>query len=171
MDVATLVTTLVIAVVGLYLTHSLRRQQSLKIEEQRLGAYRPIWELMEITSQSRGSLTRDEAQKLRTDMVSCYYRSGKGMFLTKATTELYWAVRSRLGQYVRGEDNEGRAKRCMKDFSLLRQQMRLDLQTLSGRPSYWTKLREEDKDLLRLAGIRNPENWGLPWYRRLLRSR
>lgn len=50
MDVATLVTTLVIAIVGLYLTHSLRRQQSLKIAEQRLAAYRPLWELRPISA-------------------------------------------------------------------------------------------------------------------------
>jgi hypothetical protein len=48
--------------------------------------------------------------------------------------------------------------------------MRLDLETLSGRPSDWKQLNEEDKALLKEAGIRNPETWGLPWPQRLLRG-
>jgi hypothetical protein len=175
MGIAELAVSSLLIILGLYLTHSLRRQQSLKIAEQRLEAYRPIWELSAVASQSRwstkdgrGPLTREEAFKLRRDMTSCYYSSGHGMFLTKTTTELYWKVRERLGDYAISDGDEDHAKRCMMDFSVLRQQMRLDIKALSGRPSYWAKLNDGDTELLKSAGIRNPESWGLPWYGRLL---
>lgn len=48
MGVAALVASSLLGVTGLYLTHSLRRQQSLKIAEQRLAAYRPLWQLTEV---------------------------------------------------------------------------------------------------------------------------
>jgi len=61
----------------------------------------------------------------------------------------------------------------MRDLSLLRQQMRLDLKTISGRPSYWGQSNDfldGDKRLLKSARINNPAKWGLPWYRTILRS-
>jgi hypothetical protein len=179
MAVATLVASLVIGIIGLYLTHNLRRQQSLRIAEQRLEAYRPLWQLTEVADKSRLNpadprdrprpLTREEARTLRSEMVGDYYHSGNGMFLTKTTTELYWVVSTRLAAYARGEDDAARAQRCMEHLSLLRQQMRLDLETISGRPTYLAELSEADQEVLRSAGIRNPKTWGLPWYRRLLR--
>jgi hypothetical protein len=189
MGIAEFVIGALLTVLGLYLTHSFRRQQSLRIAEKRVAAYQPLWQLTKVTRLSRlneadegGELTRDQAGDLRQKMVDWYYSSGNGMFLTKTTTEFYTQVRLRLGEYVvgnsnsharvplPGNDTETRAKRCMKDFSLMRHQMRLDLKTLSGRPSYHQTLNEEDKKLLRSLGIRNPENWGLPWYRRLRRK-
>jgi hypothetical protein len=41
------------------------------------------------------------------------------MFFTKTTTDLYWKIESRLGKYAQGEDDEERARRSMRDFSLL----------------------------------------------------
>jgi hypothetical protein len=102
-------------------------------------------------------------------MLNWYYTAGHGMFLTEVTNELYTRVRIRLSEYIVGEDDEERAKRCMRDFSLLRQQMRLDVEALSDRPSYWRELDDEDMALLKDVGIRNPEKWGRPWHRRLRR--
>jgi hypothetical protein len=79
-------------------------------------------------------------------------------------------VRLRLSAYIVGDEDKKRAERCMRDFSLLRQQMRLDIKTLSGRPSYWKDLDEGDRELLTAAGIRSPESWSLPWHLRLRRA-
>jgi len=170
-----------LAGVGLYLTHSLRRQQSLKVAAQRVEAYRPLWELLKVVRRSRledgtGALTRDEARKLYDDLSTWYYGSGNGMFFTRTTAGLYAEVRKRLidyfmdgGKYDLGETDSERAARCMKYFSLFRQQLRFDLEIISGRTSYYTELNEGEKELLRGAGIRWPDLWGLPWHRRLLR--
>ena len=164
MGVAELVVGSLVGLIGLYLTHSLRRQQSLKIADQRLEAYKPLWQLTKIAGQSvrsradeGGPLTREEGRKLRREMLDWYYVAGNGMFLTKMADDLYTEVDIRLGDYIGGEDDHERAARCMRDFSLLRQQMRLDLKTLCGRPSYRTKLDEDDKKLLENAGIWNSE--------------
>jgi len=170
MQVAAIVISASLAVIGLYLTHNLRRQQSLKIAEQRVAAYRTLWQLMYVARRTRwdradgsGPLTREEACKLYRDMACWYYSSGNGIFLTGVTTEFYTAVRKRLGVYAMSKDQAG-ADRCMRDLSLLRQQMRADLKTISGRPSYWEGLDEGDKKFLESAGIRNPERWARPWY-------
>jgi hypothetical protein len=176
-EIATIVVSSLLGVIGLYFTHSFHRQQNLKIAEQRVGAYRALWQLMEVARRTRwdpadgsGALTREEARKLFRDLASCYYDSGNGIFFTRATTEFYTAVRKNLSTYARSEDEKG-ADRCMRDLSLLRQQMRLDLRTISGRPSYWGDLDDGDRRLLLSAGIRRPERWGLPWYWRLVRLR
>jgi hypothetical protein len=170
MQVAAIIISSFLALIGLYLTHNLRRQQSLKIAEQRVEAYRTLWQLMEVARRTRwdpadgsGPLTREEARKLYRDMAGWYYSSGNGIFLTGVTTEFYTTVRRRLSAYVMSNDESG-ADRCMRDLSLLRQQMRLDLKTISGRPSYWENLNEDDKELLERVGIRNPERWARPWY-------
>jgi hypothetical protein len=173
MGIATIVSSALLSVIGLYLTHSFRRQQSLKIAEKRVGAYRGLWELTKVARRTRwdpadgsGALSRDEARKLFRDMADWYYDKGNGMFLTATTTEFYFLVRTNLNAYAMSNDEKG-AGRCMRDLSLLRQQMRLDLKTISGRPSYWDKgkLNQGDKKLLLRAGIHNPERWGRPWYR------
>jgi hypothetical protein len=125
-----------------------------------------------------GALTRKEAQTLYADLSAWYYGSGNGMFFTKTTAGLYAEVRKRLidyalggGKYPMGDTDTERAARCMKYFSVFRQQMRLDLEIISGRTSYYETLDEGEKELLRQAGIRNPDIWGVPWHRRLLGQR
>jgi hypothetical protein len=173
MQVAAIIISAFLAVTGLYLTHSLRRQQSLKIAEQRVAAYRTLWQLTYVARRTRwdpadgsGPLTGEEACKLYKDMACWYYNSGNGIFLTGVTTEFYTAVRKRLNAYAISKDQAG-ADRCMRDLSLLRQQMRVDLKTISGRPSYWESLDKDDKEFLKSVRIRNPERWARPWYREL----
>jgi hypothetical protein len=170
MQVAAIIISASLAVTGLYLTHNLRRQQSLKVAEQRVAAYRTLWQLTYVARRTRwdpadgsGPLTREEARKLYRDMACWYYSSGNGIFLTGVTTEFYTEVRKRLSVYAMSKDQAG-ANRCMRGLSLLRQQMRVDLKTISGRPSYWQSLDEDDKGFLESAGIRNPERWPRPWY-------
>ena len=112
-----------------------------------------------------GPLTREEARELYREMARWYYRSGNGMLLTSATLGLYTEVRRGLDEYAVGK-GQRRAERCMDDVSLLRQQMRLDLRAISGRPYYSNELEEGDIQLLTAARIRHPQRWALPWYRR-----
>jgi hypothetical protein len=95
LGVAELVVGSFLTALGLWLAHSVRRQQSLRIAERRCAAYRPLWQLTKITRQSRhneadesGLLTREEGRALRKDMLDWYYGAGNGMFLTKTTNEL-----------------------------------------------------------------------------------
>jgi hypothetical protein len=84
-DVAQLVITSLVALIGLYLAHSYRRQQRLRIAERRLDAYGELWTLMEVARPTRikdvsvdreGPLKRDEARELYRDMTHWYFRSG-----------------------------------------------------------------------------------------------
>jgi hypothetical protein len=71
MEVANLLVGSAIALIGLYLTHNLRRQQRLKVAEQRMASYQELWKLMEVARPTRlepweaaGPLTRAEAREL-----------------------------------------------------------------------------------------------------------
>jgi len=87
MDVVSIVVSSLLAVVGLYFTHSLRRQQSLKVAEQRMAAYGALWELTKVARRTRvdqadgsGPLKPAEARKLYRDMADWYYHAGTGCF-------------------------------------------------------------------------------------------
>jgi hypothetical protein len=183
MDVAQFVITSLVALIGLYLAHSYRRQQRLRIAERRLDAYRDLWRLMEVARPTRikhvnvdreGPLTREEARKLYQDMTHWYFGSGHGLLLPDPTKDLYLKVKERLGDYaVAGDaafDEEGEQR--IEEIGLLRAQMRLDLDIysvpyLSSRDPESTKL---EKELLNAAGI-NPEAWGIaPWRTRIAES-
>src|SRR4051812_25239251 len=106
MAVGELVVTSIIAVVGLYLAHGLRRQQNLKIAERRIDAYSGLWEIMELARPIRlkswdgtGPLSPLEAKTLCEQMTAWYYKSGSGMLLTDDTREMYLKVKDRLGTY------------------------------------------------------------------------
>ena len=68
-----------VTIVGLYLTHSLRRQQRLKVAEQRMASYRELWKLMEVARPTRlepweaaGPVTHAEARGLYASMTHWY---------------------------------------------------------------------------------------------------
>jgi hypothetical protein len=176
-DVAQFVVTSLVALIGLYLAHSYRRQQRLRIAERRLDAYGELWELMEVARPTRvkdvsvdreGPLTRDEARSLYREMTHWYFGSGKGLLLPDGTKDLYLKVKARLGAYAEGgdsaDDEEGRQR--IEELGLLRAQMRLDLDIytvpyLSSPDPASAKLRAE---LLDAAGI-DPKGWGIPPWR------
>lgn len=183
MDVVQLVITSLLAVIGLSLAHSYRRQQRLRIAERRLDAYAKLWELTEVARPTRvkevsvdrqGPLRREEARDLYEQMTHWYFRSGNGLLLPSATKRLYMKVKERLGAYaVSGEsssDEDGR--QCMQELGVLRAQMRLDLDVYSD-PYSWDEASDE---LLKAAGIAS-EGWGMPpwptriteWIRRITR--
>jgi hypothetical protein len=176
-DVAQLVISSLVALIGLYLAHSYRRQQRLRIAERRLDSYGELWALMEVARPTRikdvsvdreGPLKRDEARKLYQDMTHWYFGSGNGLLLPDATKDLYLKVKKRLGDYAVGRDSPsgGDGKQRIMEIGLLRAQMRLDLDIysvpyLSSPDPESTKLKE---DLLDAAGI-DPEGWGMPPWR------
>jgi hypothetical protein len=53
MDIAQLAITTAVALIGFYLVHSFRRQQRLKIAEQRVDAYRRLWAQMLVARPTR----------------------------------------------------------------------------------------------------------------------
>jgi hypothetical protein len=177
MDVAQLVITSLVAVIGLYLAHSFRRQQRLRIAERRLDAYGELWALMEVARPTRvqdvsvdreGPLTRDEARELYRDMTHWYFRSGNGLLLPDATKDLYLKVKARLGTYAEGGDSpsDWEGTQRIEELGLLRAQMRLDLDIYSvpylSSPD--PKSRKLTTELLDAAGI-DPEGWGIPPWR------
>ena len=177
MDVAQLVITSLVALIGLYLAHSYRRQQRLRIAERRLDASGELWALMEVARPTRvkdvsvdreGPLTRDEARNLYRGMTHWYFGSGKGLLLPDGTKDLYLKVKARLGAYAEGGDSpsDQDGTQRIEELGLLRAQMRLDLDIytvpyLSSPDPKSAKLRTE---LLDAAGI-DPVGWGLPPWR------
>jgi len=183
MELADLLVGLAVTIIGLYLTHSLRRQQRLKVAEQRMASYGELWKLMEIARPTRleaweaaGPLTRKEARGLYASMTHWYFGTAHGMLLTETTKKLYLKTKASLGRYVVGTDPDWQhaGRRAIRELSLLRQQMKLDL-ALYG-VSYFDDEDEgddedeekrkkgekaEDEEFLRSAGI-DPRRWARP---------
>jgi hypothetical protein len=174
MELADLLVGLAVAVIGLYLTHSLRRQQRLRVAEQRMASYQELWKLMEVARPTRledweaaGPLTREEARELYASFTHWYFGTGHGMLLTETTKKLYLQTKASLGRYAVSTDpgREHAGRRAIQELSLLRQQMKLDLNIYGV--SYFGDLDDEDKAFLRSARI-NPRRWARPpWPRRL----
>jgi hypothetical protein len=176
MDVAQLVITTLIALIGLHLAHSYRRQQRLRIAERRLDAYGELWALMEVARPTRvkdvsvdreGPLTRKEARKLYQEMTHWYFGSGNGLLVPDTTKQLYLEVKSRLGDYAEGDEapSDAEGTKRIAELGLLRAQMRLDLDMYSV-----PYLPSEDRQLLADAGI-DPEGWGVPPWRNRIAER
>jgi hypothetical protein len=177
MNIAELVITTIIAVIGLYLANSFRRQQRLRIAEQRLEAYRHLWSRMLVARPTRleapeelGPLTRAEAATLYREMTQWYFADGNGMLLSDPSKEMYLLAKRRLGRYAVGLDgaDEAGARRRMRELSLLRSQMKADLAIYGV--FYFDSLDVEDKEFLRAAGM-NPWLWQRPWHELLSNAR
>ena len=171
MDVAQFLITSAIAVIGLYLAHSFNRQQRIKIAEQRVEGYRKLWGQMFVARPTRveppenlGPLTPEEAASLHAEMTKWYFEGGNGMLLPHDTREMYLAVKRRLARYASASqsDSDEAGRRAMRDLSVLRSQMKSDLQIYGV--FYFETLNDGDRELIRLSGL-DPDRWGRPWYR------
>jgi hypothetical protein len=170
MEIAQLVVTSVIALVGLYLANGFRRQQRLKVAEKRISAYRALWEIMEVSRATRlleagrGPITPAEAADLYEKMIHWYYASGNGMLFTQKTKSIYLVACRRLslsGQVEGNHPAEGLQR--MRELSILRTLMTLDLQPFDAVhiPDF------EDSQFLLEAGI-DPRTWARgPWHKRI----
>jgi hypothetical protein len=155
-----------IAAIGLLLTFLAYRHQGIRVATDRCRSYRKLWELMETARFSRlsaveglGPITQEDATDLYSAMGKWYYKDGNGMWTTGPTQALFFVARDDLAAYAvaTGPDPES-GYRCMREFSLLRTQMKSDIGVLGVD----THLSQEDADFLARAGIESDR----PRYRR-----
>jgi hypothetical protein len=101
-------------------------------------------------------------------MTHWYFGTGHGMLVTDTTKKLYLETKKSLGRFAVGTnpDWQREGRRTIQELSLLRQQMKLDL-NIYGVSYFDDPADEEDKAFLRKAGI-NPRRWARPpWPRRV----
>jgi hypothetical protein len=164
-----------ITLTGLYLAYSFHRQQRLKVAEQRIDAYRKLWEVMGAARPSRlepadgaGPISPTEARELYDSITAWYFQNGNGMLLTEPTRAMYLEAKRRLGAYSTetsdGKPSERAGERRMRELSLLRTQMKFDL-TIYG-VFHPDSLDEEDAAFIRSCGL-NPTSWCRPRSQRL----
>jgi hypothetical protein len=183
-DVLGIAATLIVGVATIFFAYGYRRQLGIRTAERRIGAYGDLWSLTYVARPSRhmaeGSvLTDDERRELWVDMSKWYFRAGNGMLMTESTRALYFTVkdnlladgealepqraRRRLAALSGGELAWARGKLAMDQLSLLRTQMKSDLD-IYGR-HYGDPPDDEDADLLRVAKL-NPNR--RPWRARAM---
>jgi hypothetical protein len=185
LEIANLIMTIVLAIIGLCLAHSYRRRLRLRVSGQRLSAYRTrtLWSKMSFATPVRVSewmhkpLTQEEWERLFQEFTAWYYENGNGMFLGDSTRCLYLRVKDNLvcpiEHYEPGsirekllamtpeEQEQARGILPIRHRSVLRNRMKADLDVY-GLP-YHVDLDEDDKALLRRCG-EDPSK--KPWMRR-----
>ncbi|MFB7618059.1 hypothetical protein [Kitasatospora sp. NPDC056181] len=172
----------VIALCGVFLTNSYRRQARLKISERRLAAYGALWELSKAAAPSRPQpMSRQEQHALYRRLTDWYYTDGNGLLLSADSREIYRVARSNLccphddlvppPPREMTESDPGyerwRGDLSRDQFSLLRSQMKADL-AIFGR-IYTDSLDDQKKAFLkgcRVSTWKAP--WRLPLHRRVL---
>jgi hypothetical protein len=189
MKAAELVVTSLIALVGLWLAHDLRRNQRLKVAELRVGAYRELWRLMGDARVGRGQafdphqsspFSRSEALALYDKMTRWYFDKGGGLLLTNDTKDIYLEAKARLGNYARGIGGSEKVEgaRRVRELSLLRTQMKYDVGILGL--FFFRELKKEDREFLAIAAADEsghpdwefPKRWNArfrPWPERTIR--
>jgi hypothetical protein len=182
-DIADIVVTAIVGLIGLYLAHSYRRQLKMRVEEKRLAAYAALWSKMSFTSPVRLTmwiaqpLTREEREKLFKDFTAWYYENGNGMFLGDSTRSIYLrvkdnlicdikyyeppSIREKLCKLPPEEQERARGYLSIRQLSLLRNRMKADLDVY-GLP-YHVDLDEDDKALLEFC---NEDLSSKPWVSR-----
>jgi hypothetical protein len=174
LDVADLVVTSFIALVGLWLAHDLRRNQRLKVAELRVAAYGKLWAVMGDARVGRGQafdphqsspFSREEALGLYDKMTRWYFDEGGGMLLTNDTKDIYLAAKGRLGDYASGATGgsaQVEGTRRVRELSLLRTQMKYDVGILGL--FFFKELTGEDREFLATAAADDPTHpdWDYP---------
>jgi hypothetical protein len=172
LEIANVLMTIALAIIGLYLAYSYRRQLRLREAEQHLAAYRGLWSKLSCATPVRLSewmdkpLARDELEKLFQDFTAWYYENGNGMFLGDSTRCLYLRMKNNLvcpiehyepesiGEKLLArapeEQETARGQLSIRQLSVVRNRMKEDLDVY-GLP-YHVDLDEDDRALLRLCG-------------------
>jgi hypothetical protein len=176
--------TAILAVVGLWLAHNYRRQVGLKLAERRIDAYMRLWAVLAVASPGRTTpLDSVERQKLHDEMYRWYFDEGNGIFMSTPARDLWVAVSTNLAcpaasvrpptlaaeltRLTEAEADRRRGCACISQASLLRHQLKTDLNLHNGL-YYYPGLRMGDRDFLKSCGI---SPWRRPWRRPLWRTR
>jgi hypothetical protein len=176
------VVTLVVGVATLFFAYNYRRQLGLRTAERRIDAYGELWTAMHVARPTRLEIqgevvSQSERDELETQMSAWYFTGGSGMLLTQDTRQLYLmakknlvvddaqvrpvAARERIaGLATPAERERARGELAMRQLSLLRTQMKADLD-IYGR-MYGKEPDEEDRAFLRDCGL-DPDR--RPWRR------
>lgn len=171
--------TALITLLGLYLAHNLRRQQRLRIADQRLASYRQLWQQLLVARPSRldpydgaGPLTSTEIQALYAGMTEWYFDDGNGMMLTEPTLRMYLEAKRRLAKSAvaaeAADPDRDDSERRIQELSLLRTQMKFDVAIYGT--FYEDALDNSDRDFLRACGL-NPSRWARPLWQRAIPRR
>jgi hypothetical protein len=176
MEILKILVTIFLGIVGLYLTHSYRRQVKQKTADGRMKSYSELWEITGVASPTRlkewhvgtprGPITEDERGSLYVEFTKWYYRSGNGMFLGDGTRRLYLATKENLickdselkppklyDALQKLSEEQRSAKRgemSIRQLSLLRARMRADLEVYGT--LFFGELQNEDKEFLEYCG-------------------
>lgn len=171
-QIADVIVTLTVGVIGAYLAHSYRRNQALNVAEKRLTAYSALWNRMNSPSPVRLAewidkpLTQCEREKLFQEFTEWYYENGNGMLLGGRTRTMYLCVKDNLAcpvehfqpesirkklKNMSPQDQEKEPGRLsIRELSLLRSRMKADLEVYG--PPYHNKLDDDAKALLSWCG-------------------
>lgn len=171
--IADLIITAALAIVGLYLAHSYRRQIALRVAERRLSTYAALWDKMGVATPVRivawnvsQPLTAKEREELFRAFTAWYFEDGNGMLVGDSTRTIYLrvkdnlvcpieyyqpqSIREKLQKLLPEEQDKARGTLAIRQLSLLRTRMKADL-SIYGVP-YHSNLDEDDKALLKHCG-------------------
>jgi hypothetical protein len=145
--IVTAASAVLIAVVGWLVSLSFRTHTRAHLFEKRLDAYAALWqqlgELPVKAAKSDHDPAEDDCVRIAGTLTAWYYADGGGMFVTDPTRKLWQAVRENL---LAG--GGGRVT-LSRQASLLRTQLKADLEVYYGRHLSGDRLRSEaEKDFL-----------------------
>lgn len=164
-------------------------QNDLRVAEKRLSAYAALWDRMTIASPVRATewdvgshrlkpLTPKQRERLFYDLIAWYYENGNGMVLSKDTRTLYLQAKDNLVCPLTGKDykpklvreelkktkpdkyERERGIRSIRQLSLLRTQMRFDLQKFAGKSYQIGKISPKEEKFLEECEIKLDSD---PW--------
>jgi hypothetical protein len=154
--VASIAVTVILGLLTIFLVNGFRRQLAIRTAEKRISAYGALWEATFPARPSRwkheGEVLDSKERRALWDVMSkWYFDAGNGMLMTQDTRSLYFAVKDNLIadldtvepvcarqrlKRLTGEPSRldwERGKLAMDQLSLLRTQMKSDLEISGGR--------------------------------------
>jgi len=168
--------TVFLGLVGLWLAHNIRRQIRVKLAERRVDAYVQLWRLTAVAVPTRATpLDEVERRALCTDMDRWFFDDGNGIFMSRVTRDLFVAVQGNLVCSVGSVKPEALATQlaglpaeeaerrrgcaCIRQVSLLRTQLKVDLSLHVGF-RHLSEMHPVDRAFLRTCGL---SPWRQPW--------